>query len=105
VMSYSVSQRTREIGVRMAMGAQASQVQTMVVRGGLRLIAVAFLVGVPLALAAARLAGNLLYGITPWDAKTFLTVPLLLLTIALFACWIPARRASRVDPMKTLRME
>lgn len=105
VMSYSVSQRTREIGVRMAMGAQASQVQTMIVRGGLRLIAVAFLIGVPLALAAARLAGNLLYGITPWDAKTFLTVPLLLLTIALFACWIPARRASRVDPMKTLRME
>lgn len=105
VMSYAVSQRTKEIGVRMALGARASQVQAMVVRGGLRLVVIAMVLGVPLALAAAKLTRSLLYGIAPWDATTFTVVPLLLAAISLLACWIPSRRASRVDPMEALRTE
>lgn len=105
VMSYSVSQRTKEIGVRMALGARASQVQAMVVRGGLRLVLIAMVLGIPLALAAARLTQSLLYGIAPWDAATFTAVPVLLAGISLFACWVPSRRASRVDPMEALRTE
>jgi predicted permease len=105
IMSYSVSQRTKEIGVRMAMGARARQVQAMVIRKGLRLASIAILVGIPIALAAARLTGSLLYEITPWDAITFTTVPCLLLAISLAACWIPSRRASRIDPMDALRTE
>jgi predicted permease len=105
VMSYAVSQRTKEIGVRMALGARASQVQAMVVRGGLRLVVIAMVLGVPLALAAAKLTRSLLYGIAPWDTTTFTVVPLLLAAISLLACWIPSRRASRVDPMEALRTE
>jgi ABC-type antimicrobial peptide transport system permease subunit len=105
VMSYAVSQRTKEIGVRMALGARASQVQAMVVRGGLRLVVIAMVLGVPLALAGAKLTRSLLYGITPWDTATFTVVPLLLAVISLLACWIPSRRASRVDPMEALRTE
>ncbi|HEX2918531.1 MAG TPA: ABC transporter permease [Edaphobacter sp.] len=105
VMSYSVSQRTKEIGVRMALGARASQVQAMVVRGGLRLVVIAMVLGVPLALAAARLTGSLLYGVAPWDAITFTAVPVVLAAISLLACWIPSRRASSVDPMEALRTE
>jgi ABC-type antimicrobial peptide transport system permease subunit len=105
VMSYAVSQRTKEIGVRMALGARASQVQAMVVRGGLRLVVIAMVLGVPLALAAAKLTRSLLYGIAPWDTTTFTVVPLLLAAISLLACWIPSLRASRVDPMEALRTE
>jgi predicted permease len=105
IMSYSVRQRTKEIGVRMAMGARGREVQTMVIRKGLRLAAIAILAGIPIALAGARLTGSLLYGITPWDAITFTTVPCLLLAISLAACWIPSRRASRIDPMEALRTE
>jgi predicted permease len=105
VMSYSVSQRTKEIGVRMALGARAAQVQAMVVGGGFRLVILAMIFGVPLALAAARLTRSLLYGIAPWDAITFTAIPLLLAAVSLFACWIPSRKASRVDPMEALRTE
>jgi predicted permease len=105
VMSYSVSQRTREIGVRMALGARATQVQSMIVRGGMRLAIVALAIGLPLALAAARLTTTLLYGIRPWDIATFTLIPVLLVAVALIACWIPSRRASRVDPIAALRME
>jgi predicted permease len=105
VMSYSVSQRTREIGVRMALGARATQVQSMIVRGGMRLAIVALAIGTPLALAAARLTTTLLYGIQPWDIATFTLVPALLVAVALIACWIPSRRASHVDPIAALRMD
>jgi predicted permease len=105
VMSYSVSQRTREIGVRMALGARASQVQSMIVRGGMRLAIVSLVIGLPLALAAARLTTSLLYGVRPWDVATFTLVPALLIAVALIACWIPSRRASRVDPIAALRMD
>jgi predicted permease len=105
VMSYTVSRRTKEIGVRMAMGARAGQVQAMVVEGGMKLALIAVLLGVPLALAAAKLAGSLLYGVKPWDVTTFTLVPLLLVCVALVACWVPSRRASRVDPMEALRID
>lgn len=105
VMSYTVSRRTREIGVRMAFGAKAAEVQGMIVRGGMRLVLVAFVLGIPLALAAARLTGSLLYGVKPWDATTFTVVPVLLALVALAACWVPSRRAARVDPMEALRVE
>jgi predicted permease len=105
VMSYTVSRRTKEIGVRMALGARAGQVQAMVVEGGMRLAMIAVLLGLPLALAAARLAGSLLYGVKPWDIATFTAVPVLLVAVSLAACWVPSRRASRVDPMHALRID
>jgi ABC-type antimicrobial peptide transport system permease subunit len=105
VMSYSVSQRTKEIGVRMALGARAAEVQKMVVRGGMRLALLSIVLGLPLALAAAKLATSLLYGVQPWDVATFTLVPLLLIVVSLVACWIPSRRASRVDPMVALRSD
>jgi predicted permease len=105
VMSYTVSRRTKEIGVRMALGARSSQVQSMFVRGGMRLAFVSLLLGLPLALASARLTTSLLYGIQPWDVATFTLVPILLIAVTLVACWIPSRRASHVDPMAALRME
>lgn len=105
VMSYSVSQRTKEIGIRMALGARATEVQRMIVRGGMCLALISVALGLPLALAAAKLTTSLLYGVKPWDATTFILVPLLLAAVALIACWIPSRRASRVDPMEALRVE
>ena len=105
VMSYSVSQRTKEIGVRMALGARAAQVQGMIVRGGMRLALLSLALGLPLALAAARLTTSLLYGVQPWDLVTFTLIPALLLAISLVACWIPSRRASMVDPIAALRMD
>jgi ABC-type antimicrobial peptide transport system permease subunit len=105
VMSYAVSQRTKEIGIRMALGAEASTVQKMVVRGGMKLALTAVVLGLPLALGAARLATSMLYGVQPYDAAVFATVPVLLLAVALIASWIPSRRASRVDPMVALRVD
>jgi len=105
VMSYSVSQRTKEIGVRMALGARAAEVQKMVVRGGMRLALLSIVLGLPVALAAAKLATSVLYGVQPWDVATFTLVPLLLIVVSLVACWIPSRRASRVDPMVALRSD
>jgi len=105
VMSYYVSQRTKEIGVRMALGARATEVQRMVVRGGMRIALVSVVLGLPMALAAAKLSTSLLYGVRPWDIATFTLVPLLLAVVSLIACWIPSRRASRVDPMVALRSD
>ena len=105
VMSYSVSQRTKEIGVRMALGARAIEVQKMIVRGGMRLALVSIVLGLPMALAAAKLSTSLLYGVRPWDVATFTVVPLLLAIVSLVACWVPSRRASRVDPMVALRVD
>lgn len=105
VMSYAVSQRTKEIGIRMALGAEAKAVQRMVVGGGMKLAMIAVVLGLPMALGAARLATSMLYGVRPNDATVFSTVPLVLLGVALAACWIPSRRASRVDPMVALRVD
>jgi predicted permease len=105
VMSYSVSRRTREIGIRMALGAQASQVQQLIVRQGMVLAAIAVVLGLPAAFALSKLFTSVLYGIHNDDPVTFAVVPLFLAAIALLACWVPARRAARVDPQIVLRCE
>jgi len=105
VMSYSVSRRTREIGIRMALGAQARQVQQLIVRQGMVLAAIAVVLGLPAAFALSKLFTSVLYGIHNDDPVTFAVVPLFLVAIALLACWLPARRAARVDPQIVLRCE
>jgi predicted permease len=105
VMSYAVSRRTREIGIRMAMGAKRGAVQGMVLRQGFVLTLIAIAVGWPAAWMLAKLAASFLYGVQPHDAFTFAIVPPMLALIALAACWIPARRAASVDPMRALRTE
>jgi predicted permease len=105
IMSYSVSRRTREIGIRLALGAQVGAVQRLIVRQGLLLTFIAISLGLPCALALARFATSILYGIHPRDPVTFTAVPLFLAMIALLASWIPAHRIARVDPQKALRYE
>jgi predicted permease len=105
VMSYSVSRRTREIGIRMALGARVGQVQQLIVREGMVPAAIAIAVGMPAAYALSRLFTSVLYGIHNDDPATYAAVPVFLAVVALFACWLPARRASRVDPQVVLRSE
>jgi predicted permease len=105
VVSYSVSRRTREIGIRIALGAKTAAVERMVLRQGLLLSLIAVALGWPAAWMLAKLATSFLYGIEPHDALTFAAVPPFLVVIALAACWIPARRAASVDPMQALRTE
>jgi predicted permease len=105
VMSYSVSSRTREIGIRLALGATRSGVQRLVVRQGMLLSCVALGIGLPLALAAAKVAAGALYGIAPNDWVTFIAVPVFLAAVTLMACWVPARRAATVEPQTALRHE
>ena len=100
VMSYAVSRRTREIGIRMAMGAQPGTVERLVLRQGLVLTLIAVALGWPAAWMLSKLAASFLYGIHPHDALTFAVVPPFLAAIALVACWIPARRAASVEPMR-----
>jgi putative ABC transport system permease protein len=105
VMSFSVAQRTREVGIRMALGARGSQAVLMVLRSGLEVVVVAVAVGVAGALAAGRYLESRLYNVGASDPVTMVTVPLLLAMIAMLASWPPARRAARVDPAITLREE
>jgi predicted permease len=105
VMSYAVSRRTREIGIRMALGAQPGTVERLVLRQGFVLTLIALVLGWPAAWMLSKLASSFLYGIQPHDSFTFAMVPPILLIIALAACWIPARRAASVDPMQALRTE
>lgn len=105
VLAYTVSQRRREIGVRLALGATTGDVLRMVVGGGLRLVAVGVAVGLAGALALARLMESVLYGVPPHDPLTFVSVVVGLLAVALFASWLPARRATRVPPAIALRAE
>ena len=104
-MSHVVVGRTREIGLRMALGAQLSDVQKLILKQGMFLAAIGSLGGLVVAFGGARLMKSLLYGVSTSDPITFTGVALLLLGIAFFACWVPARRASRVEPMIALRAE
>ena len=103
VTSFAVAQRTREIGVRMALGARGSDVVRLVLDQGLRVVALGLAVGLVLSLAAARSIESFLYGVSTRDAVTFGTVPLLLAAVAVGACLLPARRATRMDPLAALR--
>ncbi len=105
VMSYSVAQRTQEMGVRMALGAQGSDVLRLVMGSGIRLVGVGVLIGVPAAIGLAQLLRSQLYGISATDPLTFGVVPLVLAGVALVASLVPARRATRVDPVEALRSE
>ena len=105
VMSYAVSRRTREIGIRMALGAKPGMVERLILRQGLALTLIGVALGWPAAWMLSRLASTFLYGIHPHDVFTFAVVPPFLIAIALVACWIPARRAASFDPMKALRTE
>jgi predicted permease len=105
VMSYSVSQRTQEIGIRMALGAQSGEVLAMISRQGGFIVAAGLALGVPVAFAAGHLVSDFLVDVTPSDPLTYVGVSLLLAAVALLAGYLPARRATRVDPMSALRSE
>ncbi|MGH7718310.1 MAG: FtsX-like permease family protein, partial [Gemmatimonadaceae bacterium] len=105
VLAYSVAQRMREFGVRMALGARAGDVVHLVVRHGLVLVAVGIALGLGGAFAAGRLVSSFLFGLSPADPVTLLAVPLVLVAVALLACAVPARRAAAADPMTSLRAE
>jgi putative ABC transport system permease protein len=105
VLAYAVSQRTHEIGIRMALGAQKRNVLSLVIGQGMRLALIGVGVGTAAAFALTRVMASLLYEVTPTDPLTFVSVAFLLLAIAWLACWLPARRAARVDPMEALRYE
>ena len=105
VVDYSVRRRVSEIGIRMALGAQASNVRKLFLRRGIQLITVAMVIGLPAAFLIARLFSSILYGIKPDDAFTFISIPVFLGCVALIATYIPARRATKVDPMVALRYE
>ena len=105
VVSYAVAQRTRELGIRVALGASAHDVERLVVRQGMTPVGIGVLVGLIAALAATRVMQSLLYGVRPTDPLTLASVTVVLAVIAFLASWIPARRATRVDPMVALRSE
>jgi putative ABC transport system permease protein len=105
VLAYSTVQRTHEIGIRMALGAQASDALAMVVKAGFRLVLAGIAIGIPLSLVLGRVIGTQLVGVTVYDPLTLVATTGLLTMTAAIACWIPARRAARVDPMVALRCE
>jgi ABC-type antimicrobial peptide transport system permease subunit len=105
IMAYSVSRRTNEIGIRMALGAQPQRVLRMVLGEASWIVVIGVIAGLAGALALGRLIASMLYGLKPWDPATFAIASTLLILVAVGASWIPARRAAGVDPMKALRHE
>ena len=105
LLSYTVAQRRREIGVRMALGAPRGDIVRLVVRRGAALIATGTVAGLLAAGASSRVLESFLYGVTTDDPLTFVLAPLVLVAVAVFACWLTGRRATRIDPMEALRVE
>jgi len=105
VISYNVHQQIREIGIRMALGAQPSQVLGMVLGGALSMTAIGLAIGLVISLLASRSLGSLLFGVTSTDAMSYAVMSVILMTIAMIASYLPARRATKVDPMVALRYE
>jgi putative ABC transport system permease protein len=105
VLAYAVTRRVHEIGIRVALGAQRGQIVRMIVGQGMALAVAGAGIGIAAALALTSVLSSLLFGVTPTDTATFVAVPALLLGVAFAACYIPARRATRVNPMEALRCE
>jgi putative ABC transport system permease protein len=105
VVAYSVTRRTREIGIRIALGARTGDVLRLIVIQGMRLVLAGALIGLAGALVLTRLLRSLLFGVSSADPLTFAIIPVLLAAVALLACWLPARRAAKIDPVEALRFE
>ena len=105
LMAYSVQQRTQEMGIRMALGAQASHIRNMVIRQGMVLALIGVVIGIAGAFGLTRFLASFLFDVKVWDPLAFVVTPLLLTAVALLAVWVPAQRAVRVDPMAALRFE
>jgi ABC-type antimicrobial peptide transport system permease subunit len=105
VMSYAVTQRRQELGIRMALGAHPGNILSLVLRRGMKLTLIGMALGLIGAVASTRLLRDMLFGIKPVDPLTFAAMTLLVICISLVACFLPARRATKVDPMNVLRSE
>jgi putative ABC transport system permease protein len=105
VLSYAVSQRAHEMGVRMALGAKTQDIIRLVLARGAQVIGAGIVTGLVAAMGLSRLMARMLYGVTATDPTTFVTVPLVLMAVAIAACYLPARRATKIDPIITLRYE
>ena len=105
LMAYSVQQRTQEMGIRMALGADRFRIRNLVVWHGMRLALIGVILGIAAAFGLTRFIASFLYGVKTWDPIVFVTTPVILSVVALLAVWLPATRASRLDPQKALRVE